>query len=173
MKTSVRINLVAAVILILISAPLAFAESQKIAVVDLQKVLQTSKAGQAAQKQFQAETKEAQSEVSKKREQFEKQQDELRSQATSLSDKARGEKQEKLIEVKKDLDRSMQDLQESLERKNQQIVSDLLRNVKAVVAEIGKKGGYSIVLEKNSQGLIYVDGVNDITEDVIKDFDSK
>lgn len=173
MKTSVRFGSFAALILILLSASLASAENQKIAVVDLQKVLQTSKAGQAAQKKFQGETKEAQAEVSKKREQFEKQQDELRSQATSLSDKARTDKQEKLIEVKKDLDRSMQDLQESLERKNQQIVSDLLRDVKAVVAQIGKKGGYAIVLEKNSQGLIFVDGVADITEDVIKDFDSK
>jgi outer membrane protein len=143
----------------------------KIAVVDLQRALEQSVKGQAAQTEYQNDVKKAQEKIDGQKKDFEKEQTEFQKQAASLSSEARASKEESLIKAKKELERSFQDTQESLRRKNNQLVSGLIKSLREIVAKLGKSGGYSIVLEKGNQVILHADEQLDITDAVVKEFD--
>jgi len=159
--------------LVCFAASSAIADSDiKIAVVDLEKALAKSRAGLTAQKGYQKEVEQARSRLDSKKNEFEKLQQDFSKQRDSLSSSALGEKQERLMTLEKDLKRNLQDSQETLRRRNATIVRDLMVKVEKVVQTIGKEKGYTLILEKKSQALMYADNSVDITSQVIQRFDA-
>lgn len=150
---------------------LAFAEL-KLAVVDLQQALAESKAGQKAQEEYKKEVTDAQKRIDDKKKEFERKRDSLKNQKDSLNEKALISKEEELLSAEKDLQRSFHDSQEMLRRKNATIVGKLVGQIREVISEIGKEQGLTVILEKGSQALLFSDGAKDITEEVVKKFNS-
>lgn len=164
----------AALISLIILVPsISFGADINIAIVDIERVLSESTPGKSAQKKYETEVGQAKKEIDSKRSQYEKLQESINNQKGSLSDSALLEKQEKLISLEKDIKRSFGDIQESLRRKNAQMVSELVKELKVVIQNLGKEKGFSIILEKGGQSVLYTDDSVDITEEVIKKFNSK
>ncbi len=160
--------------LFFVSPFVAAAEKQgklKVGIVDLQKVLASSKAGHKAQEKFKAETKDAQAKLDKKKQAFDKLKEDFQKQQKTLSASARDSKQEKLIQMDKDLKRSVQDLQEGLQRKNNQLVAGLVTDVRGVIQTVGKEKGFTVIFERGSQSVLYADNTVDITNEVVQAFD--
>jgi outer membrane protein len=155
----------------LVCAPL-FAAELKIAVVDIQKALGASKQGQEAQKRYEQELKRSQMEIDKKKNEFDSMQSALEKQRPSLNPKALAEKEEKLLAMEKDLKRSFQDKKEELRRENLRLVGELVGKIRKSVEEIASSDGYTIVLERGAQGVLFSDAKVDITDKVVKRFDS-
>ena len=142
----------------------------RVAFVDMQKALQGSEAGKEAQKQYESEVKKSQGKIDEKKTEFEKLQKNYTKQKESLSEKARQDKEEELMGVEKELKRNFQDTQETLRRRNGQIVGELVEQLRKVVDQVGQDEGYTLILEKGGPALLYADSKIDITEDVIKRF---
>lgn len=150
----------------------ASAEEFRIAIVDLQRALGESKAGKSAQKEYEVEVKSAQAKLDKKKGEFEALKKNLEKQRESLNEQALLSKEEELIALEKDIKRSFRDAQEMLRRKNATIVSDLVKEIRKVVEGLGRKEGYSLILEKNAQAVMYSDASFDITDKVVQQFDA-
>ncbi|MCB0344547.1 MAG: OmpH family outer membrane protein [Bdellovibrionales bacterium] len=154
-------------------APTAQAADLRVAFVDMQRALSESEAGSKAQKDYEKVVKEAQDELNSKKADFDRQQEKYSKQKNSLSSTAKTERQEKLLSMERDLKRSFQDQQESLRRKNAQLVGGLVRELRDVVSQVGKKEGFTVILEKGSQAVLYADNSIDITDEVIKEFNRR
>lgn len=152
----------------------ALAESTelKLGYVDMQKALSSSRAGKAAQKDYETEVKKAQSDLDKKKSEFERMRSEFDKQRDSLSDSARAERAEKLRTMEKELKRNFKDTQEELQRKNMKLVGSMVKKLREVVEEVGQQEGFVVILEKSSQAVLYADNKIDITEKVIEEFDA-
>lgn len=148
-------------------------EEVRIAVVDLERALADSKPGAEAQKKYEAEVKGAQKELDSLKAEYEKLNESFTKQAKSLNIKAGREKADELEKLKKDLQRKYEDSQAELRKLNTQIISDLLKELRGVVKEVGDEEGYTFIFEKGSQAVLYADKSADITDKVIKRFDSK
>jgi outer membrane protein len=146
--------------------------SGKIVYVDLQKALEMTKSGQKVQKEFKGEVDSEQKNIDKKKAEYESLKEGLDKQKTSLNESALREKEDSLISLEKELKRSFQDSQEKLRRKNATLVGDLIKKMRELIEKMGKEEGYQMVLERSSQGLVYADPSLDITEEVVKKFDS-
>jgi outer membrane protein len=157
--------------LLLVLPASCLAEDLKVGVIDMQKALTSSKSGGAAQRQYEKEVKEAQSKLDVKKGEFEKLQQAFSKQRDSLNEKARGQREEELINMEKELKRTFQDSKESLQRRNAQLVGDLVKKIRAIVEDVGKSEGYSLILEKNEQTVLYADSAIDITPTVVARFD--
>ena len=144
----------------------------KVGFVDIQRALSSSKAGAEAQKKYEAEVKKAQAKLDAKKDEFEKLQSEYEKQKESLSDKARAEREEKLLGLEKDLKRSFQDSQEGLRRENVKLLGELVKKIRKVVDGVGQEEGFTVILEKGGQTVLYADSQIDLTDRVIKDFDA-
>lgn len=144
----------------------------RVAYVDVQKALSSSKAGADAQKRYEGELKRAQSQIDSKKSEYEKLQQSLEKQRASLNAKALSDKEEELISMEKDLKRSFQDKKEELRRENMRLVGELVNRIRKVVDDYGKEKGFTLILERGSQSVLYADSSIDITEEVVKRFDS-
>ena len=81
-------------------------------------------------------------------------------------------KEEELIEKEKSLKRSFVDSKEALRRKEGLLKAELIGGIRKVTAEIGKEKSYSLILEGGDNSVLYADSGIDITDEVIKRFDS-
>lgn len=143
----------------------------KIGYVDIQKALSSCSEGKDAQKKYEDEVGRLQEKLNAKKADFEKLQQNYHKQKSSLSDKARAEKEDELVSREKELKRTFQDSQETLRKRNSQLVGELMKKMRTVVEHYGKNNGYSLVLEKSSPMVLYADGSADITDEVIEKFD--
>lgn len=70
----------------------------------------------------------------------------------------------------KQLKRQVDDSKELIAKKDRELVAEILRKVDPLLAEIAKKGGYTIII-KDANALAYLDPKADLTEDVVKALD--
>ena len=154
----------------LLAAP-ALAEN-KIACVDLQKVLRNSKAGAVALQQMQEQKNKYEEEFKKRQADLNKLKEELATQTMMLSDSGKAQKEYEFQVKGRELQRFQQDAQEDLKWREAMLTKQILSEAVSVVQKVGKQGGYSVILEKNEEVLLFVDPENDLTEQVIQAYDA-
>jgi outer membrane protein len=154
----------------LIASPV-MAQAQKIGYVDLQKALNMSAAGKAAKEKIKAKVQSYDAEVQQRQEELKKLKDDLEKQAMLLSEEARSAKERDYQQKVKDYQRFTKDIQESLQQTDADLTRKILENLLKVVQDLGKSGGFTIILEKTESSLVYADESIDITDEVIKAFD--
>lgn len=150
----------------------AFAEN-KIAYVDLQKALNFSAEGKAAKETISAKVKEFEGEIEGKKAELQKLKDELEKQAILLSEQARSDKERDYQQKLKDFQRFTKDAQDELQRSDADYTRQILEKILKVVQEVGKKEGYTVILEKSESSLLYADGKIELTDKIIKAFDAQ
>ncbi len=150
-----------------------YAEDLKIAVVDIQKALELTKSGQKVQKEFKSEVEQEQKDIDKKKTEYETLKDSITKQKGSLNEKALRDKEEELLVMERELKRSFQDSQEKLRRKNGMVVGELVKQMRVMIDTIGKEKGYTLILERSAQNLLFAEDSLDITDEIVKKFDSE
>jgi outer membrane protein len=145
----------------------AHADDLKIGTVDMQKALQTVEAGKKAraalEKEFNAKKKELQTEESS----IKKQGEEFKKQSLVLSDEARakkqGELQERIMKFQEMTARSQAEIQQ----KEQELTQPIITKLRGIIGEMAKSKGYTVILEKNENTVLYSLEKDDLTADVI------
>ncbi len=163
--------IVALIALLMLAAP-AFAET-KIGYVDLQKALNLSKAGVKAKSEIAAQVKKYEDEFKIKQESLQKLKTDLEKQAVLLSDSAKAQKERDFQQNVKELQRFQKDVKEELQQKDNEHTRRILNELFEILQQVGKDGGYSMVIEKNEGAVIYADESIDLTDELIKAFDAK
>lgn len=159
----------------------------KIAIVDLQAVLDTSVRGKSAKDGLRKLGLELQEQIKSKRGFKEKREVELqqlrtemRTQSPLLNEKARVAKQEafrkKARELKRFIDDTnnfIEDAMQEFREKEAVATRRLLVEVRKIVQEVGKQAGYTLVLEGNESAalVLYNEKSIDITPKVIQRYD--
>ncbi len=154
-------------ILVLAFQAQAFAGTQKIAVVSLDKLLKDSEIGQAAYKQLEKKFKSAKAKMETQQKELEKLKQSLQKQSLVLSLEA---KQDKELEFKRKV-RDYQDLAQATQRKmqaeQQKLGTPVMEAVKVAVDAYAKKNTLTAVYDKRSSGFLYVDENVDVTNEVL------
>jgi outer membrane protein len=149
------------------------AEPIKLAYVDIQKALNLSEAGKAAKKQMMLEVERMRKNFAGKQKELEKLKDDLEKRGSVLSEAARDEKARDYQAKVRDLQRMERDYQDELQRKDRELTESILKKLEVVVKKMGEEGKYTLILEKNQAGIIYIADVLDLTDELIKIFDQK
>lgn len=145
------------------------AEQLKIAVVDIQKVLNESEAGKKAKKDLESLIISKQNIIDEKGKAVEKFKSDLEKQVSVLSADARKNKEDELERMIREYQRLVQDSQTEVKKKENDLTDAILKDIKEIVEKTGESEGYSIILEKGM--LIYSSNSLDITDSIIKKFD--
>jgi outer membrane protein len=174
---------VAAVVIIALLAAVSMAEAQapappastlqRIAYIDVQRVLARSAAGVAAREQLEREKATMQKEMDGKRQELEKLREELEKKGALLTPDARRDKQEQFERKRRDAARTMDDFQKELEKKESVLLQKVLQDVSGVIERIGKDKGYYLIVEKRGAGVIYASPEADLTDEIIRAYDQQ
>jgi len=155
------------------TAPAAPPAASRVGFVDIQRVLARSAAGVAAREQLEKEKAAMQKQVDSQRVELEKLRDELEKKGQLLSAEARREKQEMLERKVRDARRLVDDLQGTLQKKEEAVLGKVLQDVSGLIQKVGKDRGFTVVLERQRSSVLYASADADLTEDVIRAYDDE
>ena len=149
----------------------ASAAELKIGVVDLQKAMELSEAGQKAKTMFQKKVDRVQQDLKAKQDELALLKEDLDRQSVLLSDEARMEKQSSYQLGLKDFKRLYEDAQEELRREDAKLSEKILKNLQEVIEDYGEKQNYDLIMEKTQSGLLHRNSNLDITSAIILLYD--
>lgn len=164
-------SLVVGIVLLLSVQPNAFCGEVKIGVIDLQKLQRDSKAFKTLSEGYMKELEAKKKDFEKEKAALRTLEEEMRKQNMMLSLDAKESKMKEHGKKSRRLKYLENELLQEAKEAEMELKRNVLINVAKVVAEIGKKEGYSLILEKGSGGFLYSDEAIDITDQVIKAYD--
>jgi outer membrane protein len=154
------------------SSPAAAEEVIKIGVLDIAAAMDQSKKGQQAGGQLKGKLEQLQKDFERRRAELQRLRKELSTQGSSvLSWEARREKEKSLLRKERDLEDWYRDAQEDFRRQEYEMTRPVLEGLLETVHRFGKEAGFTLILEKGS-GVIYAPEALDITDEVVRRFDS-
>jgi outer membrane protein len=167
----VRTILMAGLLVAFGGSSLAHAEAL-VGYVDLQKAILTVDEGKRAKAQLEKTANEKQTLLTQREQRLKELKDKL--DATMGSDDPdaqaqRAEFQQKLMELQQTFMKEQQEL-EQLQQKELSVITGKMRET---IAEIGKKGGYTLILEIQENRLLFAQDHLDLTNEVIRRYNAK
>jgi outer membrane protein len=158
----------------------------KVGIVDLDRALKESSAGKQALGTLKQFRDKVVKEINdKKRQKDAKEgtlrdlQTELTSQSLVLSETAKRDKEENYRRQARDLrkfiddsNRFIEESERELREREAELTSRLLRDLLEIIRAVGKEESFTIIFERNDRFLLYAADAIDLTEKIIKRFDT-
>lgn len=158
--------------LLLLTTLSVSAAEVKLGYIDLQKALNNCEAGKAAKDKIGVKVKEYETVIDQRQKELKKLKDDIEKQALLLSEEARGAKERDYQQKLKDFQRFTKDIQEELQQRDADFTKSILDDMTKIIAEVGAKDGYTIILEKTESAVLYADDGVDLTDKIIKAYDA-
>ena len=145
----------------------SFAQELKIAVIDVNKVLNQSDAGQVARKKIEVRYEELKKNIDAKQEEARKLKDEIdKLKVMQNKDKVK-DKEEALVAKVADLRKITQDSEREMQERQGEMTREVLKQVEVHVDAVVKAEKFDLVLERSAGGVVYVVESMDITDRVL------
>jgi len=164
-------SFVAAVLLVTVASPAIAANTSKIGIVDLQKALNDCEEGKRARTTLEGRFDKAMQLIEKKKAQVQQTQDDLEAQRPMLSASAIKEKEAELQKKMVEFQQIAMENQQEMTLMEQELTGGILQKLFNTAQTIGAEGGYNLIIEK--QTVVYINGITDITDQVIARYNSK
>jgi outer membrane protein len=152
-------------------APLPAAQNLTIMVVDVQALLQESKAAKMVRAQIEQKRAEYSKEISREEEALRAERDALQRQQAALSPDALNRKGREFQQKVNELDLSVQAKRQALEKSNNDALSQIQQQMLKIIADIAKQRKANLVLQRTD--LVLFDRVFDVTDEVMQKLDEQ
>jgi len=168
-----RVGVMAAAALFLaLTLSTSFAADGKVGFINLQRLVNESKMGQAARQDIQRLRQERQDQLKTKLDELNQLRNEINEKRDSMALKERQDKIEVLQKAYKEYQRMLDDAKEDINREDKELVALILQKADGVLKEVAKSGGYTMII-KDPNVLGYLSPDVDITDAVLKALDKK
>ncbi len=165
--------LAAAAILMAATAATAQEAALKVAVIDVQQVVEESAAGKEAMARLKKLNDEKTAQGKKMVDELDGLQRQLQTQQATLTDtkvsELRKQIEDKQVAIKRFDDDAQRELAEARRKELQQLENQIL----PIINEIGKEMKLELIFNKYQSGLVYADEAVDITDQVLRRFNTQ
>lgn len=168
MKIVKKFGIIVSALLLAAGVQVAQAADMKVAVVNVQQVLQQSPKVADLSKKLENDFKARQNKINDEQKTLQDQLDKLKKESPTMSQKDRDAMQKKIAADRSELVKQVVAYQQDLQKEQNKIMQNILGELNGIVANIAKAQGYGLVLD--AQAVIYAVDGNDITKDVAKQF---
>ncbi len=158
--------------LLLVVPATAMAEFE-VAVVDFQEALAQIDEGATAMARLEGVRDEKMRSIERMRQDLTTRQAELRNQAAILSEAALAAKEEEFMALQMQFQQAAYTAEQELQTQYLSMMEEFFGKLSAVAEEIGKEKGYNLVLEATESGVVFHQGVDDITAELIKRYNAR
>jgi outer membrane protein len=147
--------------------------TQKIGVIEVQRIVQESAVGKESLARVQKLQQSRQDDLVKRQKELREMEEKIQSQRNSLSEdsmeKLQKDYQAKALELK----RFQDDAQRELEETQRKELGELEKRVMPVIDAVAKEQGFTLVFNKFQSGLLFADTGADLTDAVITKFNTQ
>jgi len=151
----------------------ALAADYKIAYVDIQKAVNESNAGKDAKKAITKEVEKFQRQITDKQKELQTLKESLEKQAPMLTPDARATREKEYQNRLREFQRWGEDTQNEINQKRTEVERNISIGLLKVIQKVGADDGYTLILEKNENLVLFVSKTIDITDRVIKAYDAQ
>ena len=148
-------------------------EGFKLGLVDLQKALQNVEAGKTAKKSLEKEVTSKRTELERRQNELQKEAESFEKKAALLNDAAKTKKQQELQKKFMELQKEAADSQMDLQKRERELTKPIIDDLRTVIEALGKDKGLTLILEKNEGAVLFTQGGEDLTDQVIEKFNSR
>jgi Skp family chaperone for outer membrane proteins len=153
------------------AAPPATTPSLTVMVVDVQALLQNSKAAKMVRGQIEQKRNEYTKEISHQEETLRAERDALQRQQATLSPDALNQKGRDFQQKVNDLERNVQGKRQALEKSNGEALSKIQEEMLKIIADIAKQRKSNLVFQRAD--LVLFDQAFDVTDEVLQKLDEQ
>ena len=147
------------------------AESNRLGIVDLQRVMQESVKGKQAFELFGKEFKEKREKLESEEKEIEKLKKDILEGLPNWSDEVKESKQEEFNKRLKEYQVEKEEFEEQVKKKNFELNKKIVNEIMDVIENVAKKENYTIILETGS--VLYFSPNLDITQKIIEKYNAK
>jgi outer membrane protein len=170
MKRSSQVLLVASLAGLLVWSTGAQDQPIKIGVVDVDQAFNATDGGKAVREELGRKQREAEAQVQPMVDRFRDLQEEIKGKRYVLSDDALFQKQVELAELQNKIDTKFKELEGQLKIDQGRMIAPLRTKLLGVVESIGKEQGFTLIIGRDTPGVMYTREALDITDLVIQRF---
>lgn len=149
----------------------AWAADVKIGVVNVKEFQDNSTTFQEIREQLKGKFEALQQKLEEEKQALVKLEEDFRKQSMMLSLGARDDKRNELEKKRRYYKYLYEDLSEQMKDAERDATRRVLQELEGVVKTIAAEDGFTLILERNSPGMIYVDDAINITDRVIEAYD--
>jgi outer membrane protein len=143
----------------------------KVAVVNVQQVLQQSPRVVDLSKKLESDFKARQAKIGDEQKALQDMMDNFKKESPTMNQKDKDDMQKKITAERSALVAKVVAYQQDLQKEQNKIMQGVLTDLNGIVSTIAKAQSFALVLD--SQAVIYSNNGTDITKDVAKQFNSK
>src|SRR5215470_481901 len=153
------------------AAPLPTAQNLTVMVVDVQALLQNSKAAKMVRSQIEQKRGEYTKEISHQEELLRAERGALQRQQASLSPESLNQKGREFQQKVNDLERNVQGKRQALEKSNGDALQKIQEEMLKIIADIAKQRKANLVFQRSD--LVLFDQAFDVTDEVLQKLDEQ
>jgi outer membrane protein len=150
-----------------------WAADSKIAYVEMQRVINECNAGKDAKKAITKDAEKFQHLIADKQKELQTMKESLEKQTLMLTPDARANKEKEYQNKLREFQRWGEDTQNELNQKRMEMERNISTALVKVIQKIGADEGYTLILEKNENIVLFASKTIDITDRAIKAFDAQ
>lgn len=154
-----------------VSALAAPTDPSRVALVNIQEAIRSTGDGKKAEQTLRKEMEDMQKKLQADGKKIQDAMEDLRKQAMVMDEKTRREKEEAIQQQIMKLREQEAKNQQKFQERDQEISQPIIKKIREIVAAISKEKGYTLVIDGGN--VIYAQDKDDITQEVIKRYDSK
>ena len=144
----------------------------KIAVVDMQRALHETEDGRKAKSTLKKLFEDRQKTLDKQQNDLKALKESLDKQHDVLTPAVLGKKQEELQKAFSELQTTYMEFQRELASKEGELTKDIIERMQRIMRRVGQTEGYSLVLERNESGVVFVPSNYDLTDLLIQRYNA-
>ena len=167
-----RNALIAVVAVLIATAAMPAAAQSKVAVIDVQRVVTESDPGKEALRKLKELSDQKVQEGQALQQEVNTLRDQLNKQRFTLSEDKLQDLSKQIEDRSIALQRFEDDAQRELNEARRRTLGALEERIMPVINEIGQERGLTLIFNKYQSGLVYADQAVDITDDVIRRFNT-
>jgi outer membrane protein len=160
-------------VLFLFQYPAFGVDGNKIGVIDIQRFQKTSVAFQKTKAKLKEKFDAIQEKLDKEKKALLQLDEEFKKQGMMLSLDAQEDKKRELEKKRRYYQYIYEDLTQEMKDAEAEETKKIGKELEKIVEKIGKKEGYTLILEKRTLGLIYYKDDIDLTDQVIEAYDKE
>jgi outer membrane protein len=144
----------------------------RIAVVDMQRALHETEDGRKAKTTLKKVFDERQKTLDKQQNDLKALKESLDKQHDVLTPAVLTKKQEELQKAFTELQSTYMEFQRELQAKEGELTKDIIERMQRIMRRVGQSEGYSLILERNESGVLFVPTNYDLTDLLIQRYNS-
>lgn len=143
----------------------------RVALIRMQEAIKDTKDGKKAEQTLRKEIEDRQKKLQSEGQKIQAAMEELRKQGMVMDDKSRAEKEQNIQKQVMQFEENKMRNQQEFAKRDQEISEPIIKKLRGIVGEVAKEKGYTLVIDTSS--VVFAETSDDITDEVIKRYDSK